>query len=64
MNCGFKADVEETLVIEKVFTTETILGGAITVDEFRVHETVVTTREGVVGVEATQQEEGRLLFII
>ena len=46
VNCGFKVDVEETLVIEVVFTVETILGGATTVDEFRVNEVAVTTGEG------------------
>ena len=61
MNCGFKADVEVTLVIEEVFTVETILGGATNVDEFRVDEVVVTTREGVVGVVATRREEERLV---
>src|SRR5215469_4916947 len=60
VNCGFKANVEET-VIEVVFTVETILGGTTTVDEFRVDEVVVTTREGVVGVVATRREDERLV---
>ena len=58
----FKAYVEETLVIEVVTTVETTLGGATTVDEFRVDEVVVTTGEGVDGVVATRREEERLVF--
>jgi len=64
VNCGFKADVEEILVIEVVFTVETILGGTTTVDEFRVDEATDTTGEGVDGVVATRREEGCLVFRI
>src|SRR5215469_14877994 len=53
VNCGFRANVEETLAIEVVFTVETILGGTTNVDEIKVNEVVVTTGEGVDGVVAT-----------
>src|SRR5215469_5500917 len=55
VNCGFKANVEETLVIEVVFTVETILGETTTVNEFRVDEVVVTTEEGLDGVVAPRR---------
>src|SRR5215469_9099381 len=63
VNCGFKA-IEETLVIEVIFTFETILGGAATVYEVRVDEVVVTTGEGVDGAVASRREEGHLVFIV
>src|SRR5215469_13853813 len=62
VNCDFKANVEETLVIEVVFAVETILGGTTTVDEFKVDGVVVTTGEGVNSVVATRREEGCLVF--
>src|SRR5215469_7960203 len=64
VNCGFKADVEEILVIEVVFTIETILGGTTTVDELKVVGVADTIGEGLDGVVATRREEGCLVFRI
>ena len=62
MNCGFKANVEETLVIEIVIIVETLIGWATTVDEVKVDDVAATVGEMVVGVVATRREEGRLGF--